>query len=430
MLIRGWRVAAAVMWCVAGWLGASARADSGTAFTYQGDVSASGQAVNGAADFQFRLYDAATAGALVGSQVAASNVTVVNGKFTVLLDFGWVFAGGQARWLEVDARTPAGSGAFTTLSPRQPVSPSPMAQGLAGIVITPAGSVALDQNQSAGTLGFVTSPNGAASWQSFTAGATGFLDHVSLNADTTSGNGPVTVTLYSGLGTSGPVIATAVATSPFGVFPVRFQNVAVSAGTVYTLGLGGSTGLRSVSAAIPGATGVYGGNVQNWWFQTYVQPEATIAAKAATASVAANAMQLNYLPGSAYLPPTVKPWVVSGLASNSYSGTPLTTIAGSLKSIQLEAGTAVVSWSTSARAGSGPVTFQVRVRIGSNVGPWTNYAFNVSNVHETISGNAVIPLPTSGLYDVSLEMQLVSGVGTYVVDQNDPITATIINIRQ
>ncbi len=50
---------------------------------------------------------------------------VTNGLFTVLLDFGNQFPGTN-RWLEIDVRT-NGTGAFTTLSPRQSINPTPYA---------------------------------------------------------------------------------------------------------------------------------------------------------------------------------------------------------------------------------------------------------------------------------------------------------------
>ena len=48
---------------------ASFAAPMGTAFTYQGRFNASGTPANGAYDFEFRLFDAATAGNQVGSTV-------------------------------------------------------------------------------------------------------------------------------------------------------------------------------------------------------------------------------------------------------------------------------------------------------------------------------------------------------------------------
>jgi hypothetical protein len=106
---------------------ASARAWAqpvGTAFAFQGELRSAGTPVAGAADFQFRLFDASTGGAQQGPQLAASNLALAAGRFTVDLDFGAVFAG-STRYLEIDVRSPAGSGAFTTLAPRQPLTADP-----------------------------------------------------------------------------------------------------------------------------------------------------------------------------------------------------------------------------------------------------------------------------------------------------------------
>jgi len=99
----------------------------GSAFTYQGQLQQSGSPANGPSDFQFSLWDARAAGTLIGATQTVSAVNVNNGLFTVALDFGlWAF-NGDARWLEIGVRAPAGSGQFTVLSPRQPVAATPYA---------------------------------------------------------------------------------------------------------------------------------------------------------------------------------------------------------------------------------------------------------------------------------------------------------------
>jgi hypothetical protein len=96
----------------------------GTAFTYQGQLEAGGNPANGSYDLQFTLYDAATSGSAVGS--TTNTGTAVNeGLFMATLDFGGVFDG-SGYWLEIAVRT-NGGGAFTTLSPRQPITAAPQA---------------------------------------------------------------------------------------------------------------------------------------------------------------------------------------------------------------------------------------------------------------------------------------------------------------
>jgi hypothetical protein len=108
----------------------------GTAFTCQGRLNDTGSRANGIYDMRFSIYDAVTAGnALVGP---ITNVTtgVTNGLFTVTLDPGAGVFNGNARWLEIGVRTNGSLAAYTVLSPRQPLTPSPYA-----IYATSAGGV-------------------------------------------------------------------------------------------------------------------------------------------------------------------------------------------------------------------------------------------------------------------------------------------------
>lgn len=96
------------------------------AFTFQGALDDGGSPANGAYDFRFILYDDAVGGGQVGPIVTVNDLNVSGGIFTATLDFGAVFQG-SARWVEVQVRPGASAGAFTTLSPRQPVSATPYA---------------------------------------------------------------------------------------------------------------------------------------------------------------------------------------------------------------------------------------------------------------------------------------------------------------
>lgn len=105
----------------------------GTGFTYQGYLENGGNPANGAYDFQFRLYDAATLGAQIGVTVTVSDALVTNGLFNVELDFGTGVFGGGARWLEIEVRPGASSGAYTILTPRQELTPAPYASALPNV---------------------------------------------------------------------------------------------------------------------------------------------------------------------------------------------------------------------------------------------------------------------------------------------------------
>lgn len=100
----------------------------GTAFTYQGVVEKNGVGINGVCSIRFTLYDALTAGSQVGSPaVNTVSATASHGLFTATLDFGaTAFNGNNARWLQIEVEGP-GDQSYTTLTPRQPVSPVPYA---------------------------------------------------------------------------------------------------------------------------------------------------------------------------------------------------------------------------------------------------------------------------------------------------------------
>jgi hypothetical protein len=105
----------------------------GTAFTYQGQLQKAGTPLTGTADFQFTLWDAVSGGTQIGATVSVNGVTVTDGLFTAVLDFGAAAFTGEARWLEIAVRSPAGSGTFRTLSPRQELRPAPYALALPGL---------------------------------------------------------------------------------------------------------------------------------------------------------------------------------------------------------------------------------------------------------------------------------------------------------
>src|SRR5437899_7738229 len=93
--------------------------------TYQGHLQEGGQKANGVYDFQFRL--AKSEHDYAGPAITVEGVTVTNGLFTVLLDFGSSVFDGTDLWLEIGVRTSAGDEDFQTLSPRQPITATPYA---------------------------------------------------------------------------------------------------------------------------------------------------------------------------------------------------------------------------------------------------------------------------------------------------------------
>jgi hypothetical protein len=135
---------------------------AGTGFTYQGQLKKATGPVNGICDFQFSLWDANSAGAQIGSTQSIAAVNVSSGLFTVQLNeagqFGASAFNGSGRWVQVAVKC-AGDPVFTTLSPRQPLTPTPYALAMPGL--------RTEQNP--------TSPNivGGADGNAVTSGAVG-----------------------------------------------------------------------------------------------------------------------------------------------------------------------------------------------------------------------------------------------------------------
>jgi hypothetical protein len=117
-----------VLCCFVLWIGPTLPAYGapvGTRFTYQGRLKQGDASYTGLVDLQFSLWDDPTDDLTVGTAINLRGVDVVNGLFTVDLDFGAAPFGGDARYLQIAVRAPAGVGNFVTLSPRQSLNPAP-----------------------------------------------------------------------------------------------------------------------------------------------------------------------------------------------------------------------------------------------------------------------------------------------------------------
>ena len=236
---------------------AASTAAQTTAFTYQGTLSASGHAANGNFDLTFKLFDAVTGGAQIGSTITMLQFPVVNGAFTTDLDFPGTFTGNQ-RWLEVTVGS-------QTLIPRQPVNTVPVAQYALNGVIGATGAT--------GAMG-PTGPTGAASTVPGPTGATGATGLGATGATGSTGaqgvTGPTGATGIQGAtgptgadstvaGPTGPIGATG-ATGPdfnplVSVITVPVGNPqCVLGGTQYQVGLdnGAGGGVASDGILSPG----------------------------------------------------------------------------------------------------------------------------------------------------------------------------------
>ena len=135
-------------------------AATGTAFTYQGQLKQGGAPVDGVVDLRLWLYDGPDArlGTLIAGPVEVANVNVVNGLFTVPIDFGAAPFSGD-RWLQIAVASPAGSGSFTILTPRQALTPTPFAIQTRGIFVNDPGNVGIGTAAPDGKLHVSSGPN-------------------------------------------------------------------------------------------------------------------------------------------------------------------------------------------------------------------------------------------------------------------------------
>jgi len=98
----------------------------GTAFTYQGRLNTTNGPASGTYNLTFSLFNTNTSGTAVAVPVTNNAIVVTNGLFTVTIDFGPGVFTGQTNWLQIGVET-NGASTFTTLAPRQQLTPTPYA---------------------------------------------------------------------------------------------------------------------------------------------------------------------------------------------------------------------------------------------------------------------------------------------------------------
>lgn len=157
-------------------------AHADTTFTYQGELQQAGTVANGPYDMDFTLWNALTEGGQIGATINLSDVLVVDGIFTVELDYGAAAFYSSERWLEIVVNS-------TTLSPRQPITRTPYSIQTRGIVVdennnvgigtsTPNYPLQVETDGSIAIWGLATASSGQ------TAGVYGL-------SDSTAGNGVI-----------------------------------------------------------------------------------------------------------------------------------------------------------------------------------------------------------------------------------------------
>ena len=130
---------------------------TGTAFTYQGRLLDDNSAADEPYDLQFELYNNMVDGIQQGTTVEVEDIDVIDGYFTVQLDFGSDLFNGLALWLEIGVRPGdlEDPNEYTTLSPRQEVRPTPYAiyaDKTRGTFVDESGNVGIGTTNPVGKL--------------------------------------------------------------------------------------------------------------------------------------------------------------------------------------------------------------------------------------------------------------------------------------
>jgi len=100
-----------------------------SSFTYQGQLKNGGAAVNAHCDFIWNLFADSSGGTSLAMDTD-TNVQLTNGLFTAVVNVPASVIDGNGRYVEIQVRCPTGTGAYTTLSPRQELQAAPYALGL------------------------------------------------------------------------------------------------------------------------------------------------------------------------------------------------------------------------------------------------------------------------------------------------------------
>jgi len=130
-------------------------APMGTAWTYQGRLMDANKPADGLYDFRLKLCNEPNgAGIADPPSNDINDIDVIDGYFTVELDFGSNVFNGNAKWLEVSVRPGDSNDVndYVTLSPRHEVTPTPYALQTRGIFVDSEENVGIGTKNPTGKL--------------------------------------------------------------------------------------------------------------------------------------------------------------------------------------------------------------------------------------------------------------------------------------
>jgi len=111
-------------------------------FSYQGRITNAGTPVTGTVDVRFSLWDSSAGGAQVGSTIDKIGTSIQDGLYNTDLNFGVDAFDGTERWLQIEVRTPSGSGSYVNLG-RQQILCTPYAIQTRGLFVDDARNVGI-----------------------------------------------------------------------------------------------------------------------------------------------------------------------------------------------------------------------------------------------------------------------------------------------
>ena len=120
-------------------------AQTDTVFTYQGELKENSGHANGFYNLDFSLWDSLAGGSQIGSELMFNDLPVVDGRFTVELDFGASAFDNSSRWLEISVNG-------TELSPRNLLTRAPYAIQTRGIFVDEQNNVGIGTDEPTSVL--------------------------------------------------------------------------------------------------------------------------------------------------------------------------------------------------------------------------------------------------------------------------------------